>query len=170
MARQESCCFTGHRPEKLPWGEDEQDPRCLRLKERIADAVDIAYAQGYRHFICGMARGCDFYFGEYILALRKEHSDITLEAAIPCPTQARHWQVWEQERYDALLSACDLQIMVSQHYHPGCMHRRDRYMVDHSSLLIAAFNGTPGGTSYTMEYAMKQGIDIIDLHIEDLTD
>ena len=34
-AKQESCCFTGHRPAKLPWRYDESDPRCLRLKDRI---------------------------------------------------------------------------------------------------------------------------------------
>ena len=58
-ARQESCCFTGHRPGKLPWGCHEQDPRCLHLKKRIADAVETAYEQGFRHFLCGMAQGCD---------------------------------------------------------------------------------------------------------------
>ena len=45
-ARQESCCFTGHRPAKLPWGYNERDPRCVRLKERIADAVLLAYQEG----------------------------------------------------------------------------------------------------------------------------
>ena len=25
-ARPISCCFSGHRPAKLPWGEDEDDP------------------------------------------------------------------------------------------------------------------------------------------------
>ena len=49
-ARRESCCFTGHRPGKLPWGYDETDPRCLDLKRRMADAVEAAYAQGFRHF------------------------------------------------------------------------------------------------------------------------
>ena len=34
-AKQESCCFTGHRPNKLPWGYREEDPRCLLLKNRI---------------------------------------------------------------------------------------------------------------------------------------
>lgn len=29
MNRETTCCFTGHRPEKLPWREDEGDPRCL---------------------------------------------------------------------------------------------------------------------------------------------
>ena len=31
-----SCCFTGHRPGKLPWGADENDPRCHDLKQEIA--------------------------------------------------------------------------------------------------------------------------------------
>ena len=38
-----TCAFTGHRPEKLPWGDNEQDPRCRALQERIADAVEQAY-------------------------------------------------------------------------------------------------------------------------------
>ena len=70
-ARQESCCFTGHRPAKLPWGYNESDPRCVKLKERIADAVLLAYQEGYRHFLCGMAQGCDLYFCEAVLALRE---------------------------------------------------------------------------------------------------
>ena len=40
MDREKTCCFTGHRPDKLPWGEDESDPRCLRLKRAIAQAVE----------------------------------------------------------------------------------------------------------------------------------
>ena len=39
MDHEKTCCFTGHRPDKLPWGEDESDPRCLRLKRAIAQAV-----------------------------------------------------------------------------------------------------------------------------------
>ena len=80
-AKQESCCFTGHRPDKLPWRYDEQDPRCAALKRRIADAVESAYAEGFRHFLCGMALGSDLYFCESVLALREKHPEITLEAA-----------------------------------------------------------------------------------------
>ena len=90
-ARQESCCFTGHRPAKLPWGYDESDPRCVELKGRIADAVLLAYQEGYRHFLCGMALGCDLYFCEAVLALREKYPEVTVEAAIPCPTQADAW-------------------------------------------------------------------------------
>ena len=164
-ARQESCCFTGHRPAKLPWGYDETDGRCVRLKARLADAVHLAYQEGYRHFLCGMAQGCDLYFCEAVLALRQSCPDITLEAAIPCPTQADSWPPAQQQRYRALVAQCDLETMVSERYSPECMHRRDRYMVDHAALLIAAFDGTPGGTRYTVEYALRQGIEILDVSI-----
>jgi uncharacterized phage-like protein YoqJ len=164
-ARQESCCFTGHRPNKLPWRYNEADLRCLKLKARIADAVEAAYAEGFRHFLCGMARGCDLYFCEIVLAFRETHPDVTVEAAIPCPTQTDTWPEKERRRYQQLLNNCDFSTMVSAVYSSGCMQRRDRYMVDHASLLIAAFDGSAGGTRYTVEYALKQGISILDIDI-----
>ena len=39
MERKEVCCFTGHRPEKLPWRNNEADPRCIALKERLDKAL-----------------------------------------------------------------------------------------------------------------------------------
>lgn len=162
-SRQISCCFTGHRPEKLPWRYQEADPRCLSLKRRIADAVDAAYQEGYRHFLCGMALGCDLYFCEAVLSLRASCPDVTVEAAIPCPTQADAWPPPQRERYRRLVEACDFETLVSSRYTSYCMQRRDRYMVDHASLLIAAFDGTPGGTRYTMQYAMSRQVSIVDL-------
>ena len=50
--RQSACCFTGHRPGKLPWRYNEEDLRCVSLKARIADAVEAAYQEGFRHFLC----------------------------------------------------------------------------------------------------------------------
>ena len=164
-ARQESCCFTGHRPGKLPWRYDESDPRCLDLKRRMSDAVETAYEQGFRHFLCGMAQGCDLYFCECVLALRARRPDVTVEAAIPCPGQAEAWPADQRARYERLVAACDLETLVSSQYSPSCMQRRDRYMVDHAALLIAAFDGTAGGTRYTVEYAMRRRISIVDLDI-----
>lgn len=163
--RQTSCCFTGHRPAKLPWGYREDDLRCADLKRRIDDAVDAACQAGYRHFLCGMALGCDLYFCESVLRLRALRTDVTLEAAIPCPTQSAAWSPLQRRRYEQLVSACDCETLVSPRYSSGCMHRRDRYMVDRSSLLIAAFDGSPGGTQYTVQYAMRRGLTIVDLPI-----
>lgn len=160
-----SCCFTGHRIEKLPWRNDEQDLRCLKLKEKISDAVEAAYHSGMRHFICGMATGCDMYFCEAVIALRNCHSDISVEAAIPCEEQSQSWSAELRRRYDRLVVDCDFYTLVQKHYTPDCLMKRNRYMVDSSSLLIAAYNGRQGGTQSTMLYAMRQGLEIIELSV-----
>ena len=53
-----TCCFTGHRTDKLPWGEEETDPRCTELKQSITREITSLYQRGFRHFISGMAMGC----------------------------------------------------------------------------------------------------------------
>ena len=41
LEQTETCCFTGHRPDKLPWGIRENDPRCVDLKVRLAAALEL---------------------------------------------------------------------------------------------------------------------------------
>ena len=140
-----SCAFTGHRPGKLPWGEDESDLRCIALKAKLRAAVESAIHEGMEHFICGMAEGCDLYFAETVLALKSTYPHITLED---------------------ILAHCDYETMVQQSYTPGCMQRRNRYMVDHASLLIAVNDGARGGTRSTIEYAFKRGVNVLDIPLD----
>ncbi|BDF70723.1 hypothetical protein CE91St41_20480 [Oscillospiraceae bacterium] len=165
MDREHTCCFTGHRPEKLPWREDESDLRCLDLKSRLSQALEGAYTRGMRHFICGMAQGADFYFCEAALELRARCPGVTVEAAIPCEEQAARWRDRDRERYFSLVAACDFETMVQRHYDRGCMLRRNRYMVDRSAMLIAVYDGMLGGTMYTISYAMRQGLEIVTLDV-----
>lgn len=157
MEREITCCFTGHRPDKLPWGTDERDPRCLALKRASPGSWKDCTWRGYRHFISGMARGADLYFVEAALALREKYPSLTVEGAVPCQSQADRWPAAERARWRSALDACDLETMVQHNYDRFCMHRRDRYMVDRSSGHLAAFDGTPGGTMYTLSYAMDRG-------------
>ena len=161
--REITCCFTGHRPDKLPWGDREQDPRCVALKRRLAVALRQTYDRGYRHFICGMAQGGDLYFAEAVLALRARQPDLTLEAALPCVSQADAWPKWLQDRYRAILRQCDAETLIQEQYTPGCMHRRDQYMIQRSSLLIALYAGTPGGTAFTIREGLNAGLEILQI-------
>jgi len=164
--RQFTCGFTGHRPTKLPWGYREEDPRCVALKKRLYDAVEAAYAEGYTHFLCGMAQGCDIYFGEAVMELKTRHSDVTLEAVIPCATQTQRWPASARQRHEKIVAAADLETLICENYTPDCMARRNRYLVDHASLLIAVHNGVPGGTLQTITYAMGRGVPILDIPVE----
>ena len=161
-----ACTFTGHREEKLPWKSNEADPNCVRLKELISDAIESVYSSGIRHFICGMATGCDMYFCEAVMALREAHRDVTLEAAIPWEGQSKGWSEALRRRYTKLVADCDYHTLVQKDYTPDCLMRRNRYMVDSASVLIAAYSGKPGGTMSTLLYAMRHGLEIIELPIE----
>jgi len=160
-----TCCFTGHRSAKLPWRDDENAPACLALKLAIRDTLDAVYAAGFRHFLCGMANGADTYFGEAVVALRDEHPDVTLEAAVPFDGQDRLWPAEARRRYFRLAEECDALTVLSPEYTPTCMMERNRYMVDRSALLIAVYDGHSGGTRSTIRYAQSRGLRIIELPV-----
>lgn len=163
--REKCCCFTGHRPAKLPRGANEVDPRCAALKNEISARLDGIYETGCRHFICGMALGCDMYFAAAVIALRRRYHDVTLEAAIPCASQAARWNAAQRALYDSMLAECD-EVSILQHgYTPDCMQARNKYMVDSSAVLLACFDGRPGGTMNTILYARRQGVQTVIIDI-----
>jgi len=158
-----TCCFSGYRPEKLPWGAGEDDPRCLALKGNLALAAERLIASGIRNFICGMARGCDTYFCEAVLRVMEDRPGVTVEAAIPYERQASGWREEDRARYARLVEQCTFATYVARDYSRDCIHRRNRYMVDNSSVLVAVYDGQPGGTKNTVAYARKRGLEIIEI-------
>ena len=164
--REKTCCFTGHRPMKLPWGMNEKDPRCLALKLELAARLEALAALGYRSFLCGMALGCDMYFAEAVLALRDRWPDVRLEAAIPFGDQPGRWNEEQRRRYNRLIDAADKLTVLQGHYTSDCMQRRNRYMVDRSSLLLACYDGRPGGTMQTILYAERSGVRVMIIEVE----
>ena len=75
------------------------------------------------------------------------------------------WRKASQLKYWELLHKADEQIVLSPDYRPDCFLRRDRYMVEHASRLIAYFNGIPkGGTFYTVNEAKRQGVMVENIY------
>lgn len=157
-----TACFTGHRSQKLPWGLNENDERCLIMKDVLRENIIKAYERGYKTFICGMAIGFDMICAETILDLKKVYHDIKIIGALPCRTQDVNWSQKNKKRYRELLGKIDyIRCIYDEYIGRDCMLERNRYMVNNSSLLIALFNGLPGGTKSTIDYALKQGLDIV---------
>ena len=161
-----SCCFTGHRASKLPWGYDENDLRCVALKEKLDAVIVAVYESGVTHFITGMANGCDMYCAEAVLKLKAQHPDLTLEAAVPYDGQEEKWSRDLRDRYNNILINCDAVNIISDRYTSFCMMQRNKYMVDRSSILIACYDGKAGGTWNTIKYAMDLDREIIQIPIE----
>lgn len=154
------CAFTGHRPQRLPWGSREEDPRCMALKQLLSSAVAQAAARGCDTFLCGMAMGCDLMFAEAVLA---HGAGLRLEAVLPCPEQADRWPEQQRSRYRALLLRCSRIHVLQSAYSEGCMLRRNEAMVDMADLLITVYDGGSGGTAKTVAYAREKGVELLPI-------
>ena len=164
-----TCAFTGHRPQHLPFGMNENDERCTDLKETLKEQIiNLIETEDVTHFITGMALGVDLYAAEIVLDLKARYPSITLESAIPCETQAVKWSAAQRERYYDIAAQCDKETMLQSHYSPDCMDKRNRYMVDHADYILAVWNGCPSGTGNTVRYAHKKGKSIIVINPDSL--
>lgn len=163
--RENTCCFTGHREYKLPWGSDEDDPAAASCSSSSSTpwTPSTPPASATSSAAWPTAATCIFDAARY---LRLQHPEVTIEAAIPYAGQADRWRPELRERYAYDLRQCDYQTLVQEAYTPGCMMRRNRYMVDASRILIAAFDGRPGGTARTLEYAARRRLEIIQIPID----
>lgn len=148
------CCFTGHRPEKLKRTESEV---CAALESEIRNAIN----DGFNVFITGMAYGVDIWAGEIVLRLRNEGHPIKLICASPFDGFERRWQKDWQERYKRIMKDADLIRFICPGYHNGCFQVRNEWMVNHSARVIAVYDGTPGGTRNTINYAQKVGVPVV---------
>ncbi len=153
--KSKNCCFTGHR--RLSAEEFES------VKNNLKYTLIEMIKNGYQYFSAGGALGFDTLAALTVLELKKDYPRIKLILVLPCVNQTRGWNKKDVEVYEYIKSKCDKCIYTSQEYTEGCMHKRNRYLVDNSSLCICYLNKNIGGTAYTVRYARQKGLKVINL-------
>lgn len=166
--KSKTVAFSGHRSFKMnagggslfdECGQYEPEATALRLRETVRGlAVD-----GYTDFLCGMAEGFDLMAGEAVVEVRREFPSVRLTAVVPFPGQAVRFGGEAREIYDRVLAAADHTIVVCPEYSKDCFHRRNDLLVNLSSVLICYYNGSCGGTQYTVKRALQTGTKVINL-------
>ena len=152
-----TAAFTGHR-----WYDSS---RKHSVRKKIEECVREAYRNGITNFISGMAIGFDLLAAEVVLSLRHECPAITLTAVLPFREQASRFNELNKCRYYKCLSQADDIVILSNDYTAKCYLERDRFMVEHSSLLIACYDGrNRGGTFWTVNFAARTGKNVINLY------
>ncbi len=148
------CCFTGHR--NIP--SDKYDTILNQTKTEIEKLIK----SGVKIFVCGGAIGFDLLCGELVTEFKKIY-DIKLIMAIPCRNQDKYYNNADKIRYNSLIADANKVVYVSEEYFNGCMHKRNRYMVDLSEYIIVYCTKNNGGSYYTKEYAKLKGLKIITI-------
>lgn len=157
-----TCAFTGHHPKSFPWGYDEAAPNCVLLKEILAAQIKALADGGVTDFLSGMAQGTDLWCAQIVLDLRKNNPALRLCCILPCEEQERKWPTATQALYCSILDQANEAIYVGREYNQDCMLKRNRYLVNHASILLAVYNGTyRSGTGMTVRYAQRLKREII---------
>ncbi len=166
-----ACAFTGHRPQKFPWGFNESDPACVALRDTLAAQIAALVDAGYTDFLSGMALGVDQWAAQTVLTLRKKNRGLfglgkknapRLHCFLPCEGQDAKWAQASKELYRSILGQADSVVYISRRYDDQCMLRRNRALVDHTALVLAVYDGEyRGGTAATVRYAREQGRELI---------
>ncbi len=153
--RNKTCCFTGHRniaPEDYPL-----------MKKRLYEEIEKLILAGYTFFGAGGALGFDTEAALAVLNLKSIYPHIKLILILPCITQTRGWSKHDAEIYEDIKNRCDKYVYTSKDYVYGCMQRRNRHMIDHSSVCIAYMLKSRGGTAGTVGYAGVRDTCVINI-------
>ena len=153
--REKTCCFSGHR--KIP------PQQYHSIAERLENAVIKLVNDGVSSFCAGGALGFDALAAMTVLKLKSRFPFIKLNLVLPCRTQTRGWRREDIALYEEIKEAADTVKYTSEEYSRGCMHIRNRYMVDHSNVCVCYLTEGRGGTAYTVSYAQKKALTIINL-------
>lgn len=150
-----TCCFTGHR--KIEWAAYP------KLRELLAHYIESLLSIGCTEFVVGGALGFDTLAAECVLAAKETHPECRLHLVLPCRDQERFWSARDAKRYRALLASADLVDCLHERYVQGCMHERNRAMIDMADVCLAYCTTDEGGSAYTCRYAEQRGVRVINL-------
>lgn len=154
--KKHTCCFSGHR------GLPEQELPAIQalLKEQIVALIK----RGVVQFCTGGALGFDTLAAIAVLDLKEHFPQIRLSLFLPCQDQASLWREKQDiDLYDYILNQADSVSYACERYTKWCMFARNRMLVDHSAYCICYMTKPSGGTAYTVNYAQKKGLRVINL-------
>jgi uncharacterized phage-like protein YoqJ len=139
--------FTGHRD-------------IVNITDAINQLIDIALERGVTEFLNGMALGTDQETAEVLI-----ERQLNWTAVIPCKDQDRLWSLQQKLKYKELLKSASKQIVLYPKYTLGVMQARNQWMVNHSHVCLAVYDGRlTGGTALSVNMAIAHNLPIIQFN------
>lgn len=152
---EKTCCISGHR--------DITFLETISLKKELRKTLISLINDGIIYFGCGGAIGFDTIAAEEILCIKKKKPHIKLIMVYPCKDQTKYWTKKDKNKYLKIKEKSDKIVYVSENYDSSCMHKRNRHLVNSSSVCLCYLKKQEGGTFYTVNYAYRKGLKIINL-------
>jgi uncharacterized phage-like protein YoqJ len=153
--RAKTVSFSGHRPENLP-----DDDRVIKvIKSVITLEIESAVSEGFDTFITGGARGIDLWAALAVIEQKKKEPGLKLIAALPYSGSPSRYSETERFEYGYFLKECAEVLCATSEYSKDSMKKRNAFMVNNCSRLIAFIKNYRSGTGQTINLAKAAGVD-----------
>lgn len=153
--KKRTVCFTGHR--KIPVQEIKN------IEKQLDKIIEKLYQKGVIFYGTGGSYGFDMLAERAVIRARNRHNEIKLILVLPCKEQDKYWTEDNKAAFAEIKNQADKIVYLSENYSKGCMHRRNRHLVDFSGYCIAYLSENSGGTAYTVDYARQNSLEIFNL-------
>lgn len=137
------------------------------IEARLEEIIRRLINENISCFLAGGALGFDTIAALTVLRLKAEYPRIKLFLVLPCRTQTQGWSEKDIAVYEDIKGRCDRYVYTSDEYTKNCMLKRNRCLVYYSGICICYMIKEVGGTAYTVSYAQKKGLRIINIAEEE---
>ena len=154
------CAIIGQNPLRLPWGFDEEDDRCRKLKMELAQQIMVLRQSGVSQFLTACDCGVGLYTGEIINGLRMTDRDLMLICYTPHEEQATKWAPYLRERYFAMLEKCTLISAVCEVGAPDAQFQAYKKIIDLADVVLAVYDKDTSPTGGAEDSALAYAMDV----------
>ena len=166
------CAVMGQHPMRFPWGFDEEDDRCRKLKIELAQQIMALRQSGVSQFLVACDCGVGLYAAEIVNGLRMTDRDLMLLCYTPHEEQATKWAPYLRERYFTMLensthisAVCPVDI-------PDAQLQAYRQIIDLADVVLCVSDtdapASSGAEDTALAYALAQK-PVLALHPTELT-
>ena len=155
------CAVMGQHPMRFPWGFDEEDDRCQKLKMELAQQVMALRQRGVTQFLTACDCGVGLYAAEIVNGLRETaDQDLMLFCYTPHEEQATKWAPYLRERYFTMLEKCTLISVVCPVGTPDAQLQAYRKIIDLADVVLAVYDRDMQPADSAEDSALAYDVDI----------
>ena len=153
------CAVIGQNPMRFPWGFDEDDKFCSKMKTELAQQIMALRQGGVSQFLVACDCGVGLYAAEIINGLRTSDHDLMLLCYIPHEEQATKWAPYLRERYFTMLEKCTLISAVCKVGAPDAQLQAYRKIIDVADGVLCVYDLDSPAVGDAEDRALAYAVD-----------
>ena len=167
------CAVMGQHPLRFPWGFDEEDASCAKMKIELAQQIMVLRQSGVSQFLTACDCGVGLYAAEIINGLRTTDHDLMLLCYTPHEEQATKWAPFLRERYFTMLEQCTLISAVCEVGAPDAQMQAYKKIIDLADVVLGVYDvdisAAASAEDRALAYVKGQHKPLLLLHPTELT-